>query len=323
VTSIALAAGATPHTLQRLVTVSGKPIYAFVSSSPLYKTLSTSLASGAQKTNVAALQRALKAAGYFSGTVSGEFGSSTRTALEDWQADHGLSKTGEVTTNRFVWVPAGAVIESWSVIVGSSAGSGTTLATVDFPRPLVATAAVSQADIARLKVGQKATLTISDSTTSLTGTITAIASEPASSSSSGSSASSSSSSSSTIAEYEVTFALSKVPTSIKSGMTGSLTVTIAKRSNVLIVPTSAVSGTSAASYVRVLKNGRVTEHAVTTGMATSSLTQIMSGLVAGATVVTGTYTPDATASSTSTSNSRSLLNSLSGGGSGGAGPPGQ
>ena len=144
VTAVAVAAGGKPHTLQRLLTVSGSPVYAFVSSSPLYKTLSTSLSSGAQTANVEVLQRALEAAGYFSGTVNGEFGTTTKTALEDWQAAHGLSKTGEVTAARFVWVPTGAVIESWSVIVGSNASAGTTLATVEFPRPLVATAAVSQ-----------------------------------------------------------------------------------------------------------------------------------------------------------------------------------
>ncbi len=48
---------------------------------------------------MAALQRALKTAGYFSGTINGDFGSSTKTALEDWQGAHGLSETGEVTTS--------------------------------------------------------------------------------------------------------------------------------------------------------------------------------------------------------------------------------
>ncbi len=36
-------------TLQRLLTISGKPMFAFVSATPLYKTLSTSLASGTQR----------------------------------------------------------------------------------------------------------------------------------------------------------------------------------------------------------------------------------------------------------------------------------
>ena len=83
VTGIAFAAGKAPATLQRLLSISGKPIYAFVSSSPLYETLSTSLASGAQRANVAALQRALKADGHFSGAVDGDFGTTTQTALED------------------------------------------------------------------------------------------------------------------------------------------------------------------------------------------------------------------------------------------------
>ena len=104
---MALAAGETPRTLERLLTVSGKPIYPFVSESPLYETLSSSLTDGKDATNVAALQRALKSAGYYSGTVNGDFGTTTRTALEAWQAAKGLSQTGTVTTARFVWARTG------------------------------------------------------------------------------------------------------------------------------------------------------------------------------------------------------------------------
>ncbi len=311
VTGIALAAGATPHTLQRLLNVSGKGVFAFVSATPLYENLSTSLTTGKDKVNVEALQRALTADGYYSGTIDGDFGATTKTALEDWQSDEGLSETGVITTSRFVWVPKGAVIESWSVGLGSSASAGTSLATVDFPRPLEATASVSQADIAKLKVGQKAQLTVSSTTSvSLTGAITSIASEPASSSTSTSTASSSST-----VDYTVTFQVTNVPASIKPGMTGTLTVTIAKRSNVLVVPTSAITGSS---YVRVMSNGKPVYRHVTTGMATSAYTQILSGLAAGEVVMTGTYSPTTTASATSKA-SNSVLNSLSGGGAAGGG----
>jgi hypothetical protein len=303
VTGIALAAGATPHTLQHLLTISGEPVYAFVNSTPLYETLSTSLTRGTDKVNVAALQRALKAAGYYAGT---------KTALEDWQAAKGLSETGKITTSRFVWVPRGAVIESWSVSLGSSASAGTSLATVEFPQPLVTTASVSQADITDLKVGQKTQLTVSSATDMMfTGTIASIASEPASSSSS----TSTDSSSSTV-DYTVTVRLASVPAAVKSGMSGTLVVTIAKRSNVLVVPTSAITGSS---YVRVMVHGKPVYRQVSTGMATSSLTEITAGLAAGEVVMTGTYSPTATASATSsTSSSRSLLNNLAGG-SGAAG----
>jgi peptidoglycan hydrolase-like protein with peptidoglycan-binding domain len=291
VTGIAFAAGKTPSTLQHLLTVSGKPVFAFVSSSPLYETLSVSLSSGAQRINVAALQRALKAGGYYTGSVNGDFGTSTETALKDWQAAKGLSQTGEITTSQFVWVPKGAVIESWNVALGGSVSSSTALATVYYPQDLIAEALVTQADISSLKVGQKAALTIDGETTDpFTGTITSIGNQPASSGSA-------SGSSSTV-EYTVNLAPHGLPSLARSGMTGALTVTIASRSNVLLVPTSAVSGTSSASFVRVMMNGTPTYRQVTTGMATSSLTQIASGLTAGEVVVTGQYTNSATSTST-------------------------
>src|SRR5450830_402214 len=248
VTRLSLPVGATPLTLQRLLTVSGKPVFAFVSSTPLYKTLSVNLSSGSQLANVKALQRALKGRGYYTGSVSGTFGSSTKTAVKAWQADQGVSKTGKITTSRFVWVPEGRIIYSWSVALGSQVSSGTALATVGAPRELVAQALVSQADIASLKVGQKATLTIDGATgDSFTGTIGFIDTQPASSSSS------SGTSSSTV-QYTVNFVPHRLPSLARSGMTGTLEVILAQRKNVLIVPTRAVSGTSASTYVRVMSN---------------------------------------------------------------------
>jgi macrolide-specific efflux system membrane fusion protein len=241
---------------------------------------------------VATLQHALKAAGYFSGTINGDFGTTTRTALEDWQSARGLSKTGQITTSQFVWVPKDAIVESWNVNLGGSVSTTTALATIEFPRDLVAQALVTQADVSLLKVGQKAALTIDGATSAaFTATITSIASQAASSSSGGTS--------STV-EYTVDLAPRVLPALAKSGMTGSLTVTIASRANVLVVPTSAVSGSSSSSFVRVMMNGVPAYRQVTTGMATSSLTQITSGLAAGETVVTGQYTNSAS-SSTSTS----------------------
>ena len=312
VTNLAFAAGKAPTTLAHLVSLSGTPLYAFVSSSPLYETLSTGLSSGDQVTNVEVLQRALTSAGYYSGSIDGVFGTTTQTALEDWQAARGLSETGEVTTAQFVWVPKGAVIESWNVTIGGNVRNGGALATIEFPRDLIAQAPVPQADISSLKVGQKAVLTIDGVTSDpFSATITSIANQPSSSSSTGSS----SSSSSTV-DYTVDLAPHGLPSLAKSGMTGSLTVTIASRSNVLLVPTSAVSGSSSASFVRVMTNGTPTYRQVTTGMTTSSLTQITSGLTAGEVVVTGTYTNSATTNSgTSTTGGFSGLGGFSGGGS--------
>ncbi len=293
VTRIVLPAGATPHTLQRLLAVSGKPLYAFVSTTPLYKNLSTSLSSGSQRANVAALQRALKAHGYYGGRITGDFGTSTETALKKWQKSQGQSQTGKIDITKFVWVPKGAILYSWSVALGNQVTSGSALATVVFPHDLIAQALVSQADISSLKVGQEASLTIDGAAGDpFTGTITSISTLPASSSSTGGS-------SSTV-DYTVVVAPHGLPGLAKSGMTGTLTVTIAKRSNVLLVPTSAVRGTGTSAYVQVMVNGTPTYRQISTGMTTATVTQVTSGLAAGEVVVTGQYSNAASAGSTTT-----------------------
>jgi hypothetical protein len=291
VTSIAFAAGKAPSTLQPLLTVSGTRLYAFVSSSPLYKNLSTSLSSGTQVANVKALQRALKARGYYTGSIDGTFDSTVKTALEDWQDAKNVSATGTIDTSLFLWLPKGAVISDWQVGLGSSVGSGTALATLYYPRQLEAQAQVGQADITSLKVGQKAQLTVDGHTGTITGIITSISQTPASSSSS------TGGSSSTV-DYTVTLRLKSIPSYAREGMTGSLDVIIAQRQNVLIVPTSAVTGSSSTSFVRVLMNGQPALRQVQTGMATASLTEITSGLAVGETVITGTVTAGTTTTTT-------------------------
>ncbi len=192
--------------------------------------------------------------------------------------------------------------------LGSQVSSSTGLASVVNPRDLIAQAQVTQADIASLKVGQKATLTIDGFTSDpFSGTISYIDSQPTSSSSAGSSSTT---------EYAITLTPHKMPKLARSGMTGTLEVIIAQRTNVLLVPTSAVSGTSSVPYVQVMINGVPAYRQVTTGMATSSSTQITSGLTAGEVVVTGQYTNAATSSASSTGGFGGL-GGFGGGGGGG------
>jgi hypothetical protein len=317
VTRLIQPAGATPETLQRLLFVSGKPVFAFVSATPLWKDLSTSLASGSQTVNVATLQRALKKQGYYKKAVNGRFTTATKKALKRWQKANGLTATGVVDVTRFVWMPTGSVLTSWSVGLGSHVSSGTALASVVSPSRLSASALISQADIADLKVGQKAQMTIDGyESDAFTGRISFISSEPASSSSASGSSSST--------QYSITVAPQDLPSLAKSGMTGTLDIVIQQAADVLMVPTAAVSGSSSTSYVRVMQDGTPVFRQVQTGMATSSYTEITSGLAVGETVVTGQYTDGAdSTSSTSSQSTRSGGSLLQGGGGfpGGGAPP--
>jgi len=313
VTRLVQPAGATPETLRKLLYVSGKPVFAFVSATPLWKNLSTSLASGAQRVNVTALQKALKKQGYYKKAVNGDFNSATKKALKRWQKAMGVKATGVVDVTKFVWMPTGSVLTAWSINLGSHVSSGTALASVVSPSRLTASASISQSDIASLKVGQKAQMTIDGyATDAFTGRISFISSEPASSSSSATSSSSST-------QYSITVSPQSLPKFAKSGMTGTLDVVLRQASNVLMVPTSAVSGSAGTSFVRVMQDGQPVFRQVQTGMATSSYTEITSGLTAGETVVTGQYTDGA--NSTSSNSTRGSGGGLLQGGGfpGGAG----
>ncbi len=311
VSRLSLPAGAKPTTLRRLLYISGKPVFAFVSPTPLWKNLSTSLSSGSQRVNVAVLQKALMKQGYYKKAINGNFTSATKKAFMRWQKANGLSKTGVVDVTRFVWMPTGSVLTAWSVNLGSHVSSGTALASVVSPSRLMAEAQISQADIADLKVGQEAQMTIDgyDDDT-FTGRISFISSEPASSSSA-----SGSSASSTSTQYSITVSPQDLPKLAKSGMTGTLDIVIQQVSDVLIVPTSAVSGSSTTSFVRVMQDGKPVYRQVQTGMATASSTEITSGLAEGETVVTGQYTDGADSTGASSSQTqRSGGSILPGGG---------
>jgi hypothetical protein len=315
VTRLTQPAGATPETLQRLLFVSGKPVFAFVSATPLWKNLSTSLASGAQRVNVATLQKALKRQGYYKKAINGRFTSATKKALKRWQKANDLTATGVVDVTRFVWMPTGSVLTEWNVNLGSHVSSGTALASVVSPSRLSASALISQADIADLKVGQKAQMTIDGyDSDAFTGRISFISSEPASSSSASGSSSST--------QYSITVTAEDLPELAKSGMTGTLDIVIEQAADVLMVPTTAVSGSSSTSFVRVMQDGKPVYRQVQTGMATSSYTEIAGGLAAGETVVTGQYTDGAdSSSSTSSQSTRSGGSILQGGGAFPAGGP--
>ena len=321
VTRLVRPAGATPETLQKLLYVSGKPMFAFVSPMPLWKNLSTSLPSGAQRVNVAALQKALKKQAYYKKAINGNFTSATKKAFKRWQKANGMSATGVLDVTRFVWMPTGSVLTAWSVNLGSHVSSGTALASVVSPSRLSASALISQADIADLKVGQKAQMTIDGyDSDAFTGRIGFISSEPASSSST--------SGSSTSTQYSITVAPQDLPNLAKSGMTGTLDIVIHRAADVLMVPTTAVSGSSTTSYVRVMQDGQPVLRQVQTGIATSSYTEITSGLTEGEKVVTGQYTEgaDASSSSSQTNSGGGLLQGgggfPSGGGFPGGGQPG-
>ncbi len=139
---------------------------------------------------------------------------------------------------------------------------------------------MSQLDVDRLRLGQRVTLTF-DSLDGGTATGKVDDIPDAAASSSGSAGSS------TVVQYEVTVTVGKLPAGAKAGMTGQASVITASRKNVVVVPSSAIGGTSANPTVQVVVDGSTVARPVVVGLVTTEGSEILTGLRAGEQVVTG------------------------------------
>lgn len=169
------------------------------------------------------------------------------------------------------------------------------------------TAAFAESDVAKLAVGQPATVTVSAlGGAQLAAHIAAI--NPIASSSS------------SVVQYTVTFALDQANKQLKPGMTANVAVTVAEKDNVLQVPSAAVTGSGRNARVTVLKNGVSQTVPVIAGLAGDSSTEIVSGLTAGETyVITTTVARSTGAAGTSTTPTVRPGGGFGGGGFGGGG----
>ncbi|MGH9115010.1 MAG: efflux RND transporter periplasmic adaptor subunit [Acidimicrobiales bacterium] len=119
---------------------------------------------------------------------------------------------------------------------------------------------------------------------------------------------------SNVVTYDVTVALADPPSNVKPGMTAQVSVVVASASNVLEVPTSAVTTLGRLSTVTLLKEGRQTTKVVTAGLVGDTTTQITSGLSAGDVVVEPSVTATGSTSTGGGSTNRGLGGLLGGGG---------
>jgi macrolide-specific efflux system membrane fusion protein len=208
--------------------------------------------------------------------------------------------------NATLTAPSDGLIIAVNVLPGVNAPSG--YAIEESVGPMVANAAFAESDIANLKVGQSATVSVSGAGVSVSGTLQEIV--PVASTSSGASS---------VATYAVAVTLTSPPATVLAGMSATITVTTASVDNVLRVPATALQGSAAAGYtVEVLNgDGNISTQAVQVGLVTTSMAQVTSGLTAGQSVVTGTVS--AKTNTTTGSSSVGGINSLTGGGLSGGG----
>lgn len=165
---------------------------------------------------------------------------------------------------------------------------------------------LTEIDVFQVEVGDKATITLDameDKT--FTGVVTYI--DTTGSVSSG------------VTSYPATITLDTGMEGIYPNMTAQANIITDTKSGVVLVPSSAIQSQDGTDYVRILEQGTPKEVTVETGLVSDSQTEVISGIEAGDTIVTGTASGSGTASRSSSSTT-SPFNSLRGGGMGG-GPP--
>jgi len=135
---------------------------------------------------------------------------------------------------------------------------------------------VAEADAAKVKIGDHATVTFSALDETVRGRVTSIDLEDTVSNN--------------VVEYGVTVTLNGAPRTVRLGQTASVSIVTGVARNVVTVPSSAVTTVGNTSTVTLLQNGQQSVQPVEVGLVGDSSTEITSGLKAGDVVVLSTGT---------------------------------
>jgi RND family efflux transporter MFP subunit len=193
----------------------------------------------------------------------------------DAKAKADLADLQELRAYATIVAPADGIITTVSVAAGTDAPTGPAIEMISAKLQVVTN--VVESDVAAIKVGQQATVTVAALDASLRGTVVSIDPVGTGSGSNG------------VVEFAVTVSLDAPPVGLRPGMSADISIVAASASNVLSIPSRALAGNAGAYTVRVVAaDGSVATRTVEVGLVTSSLAEIKSGLQAGELVVTGT-----------------------------------
>lgn len=253
------------------------------------------------KDQVASLQASDAAVSTSAGTISAD-----QAAIEVAKA--GLEEAQSNLSATVLRSPVKGTVASIDIEKGDTVTAGTTVATVIPKASYQIVASFSEADALKLAVGQKATVTFDALSETAEGTVTEVDILPTSSTSG---------TSSSVTTYNATITIDQAPDDVRQGMSASVVVTTDDASDVLWVPTAAVTTAGGQSTVTVRTNGVDSTVVVETGLEGDSGTEITSGLTEGQQVVIDTSSTE----STSTSRFPAGGGLGFGGGGGQGGPP--
>ena len=171
--------------------------------------------------------------------------------------------------------PAAGIVASIANQVGEFVSGGTTnsaFMVLTNTQSLVLHGTIGESDVAKLKLGQVANLTVDALTGQrMTGKVTSL--DPVATISQG------------VPVYGIDIAIDVPSSGVKAGMSASASVILASKQNVLTVPNTVIRTVNGQRGVQVLKDGEVVDTPVTFGLANDTVTEVVSGLAENDVVV--------------------------------------
>jgi RND family efflux transporter MFP subunit len=231
------------------------------------------------------------------------------------QAQNSLLDAQQNLSYYYIKAPFSGVIASVPVIKGDNVGSGTTLGTIITSTEL-ATVTLNEVDVAKIALGEKATLTFSAiPDLSISGIVAQIDSLGTVSQG--------------VVNYGVKISFDTSDNRVKPGMSVDAKIITKVEQNVLTVPNGAVKTQGGVSYVQMFDTALLAplpgvqgspstipprNQTVQIGISDATSTEILSGLNEGDQIVTKTIT---STTKTATTTAPSILGNTGGGGRGG------
>lgn len=223
---------------------------------------------------------------------------SERNALEKKKST--LSDLREELLDYTVRAPFNGVIARVDIENGDTVNSGTTLGTI-ITKQKIAEISLNEIDAAKVKTGQKVTLTFDAiPELSITGTVASV--DALGTVSQG------------VVTYTVEIGFDTQDDRVKSGMSLSASIIVDMKQDVLAIPNGAIKTQGDTQYVQVFKNiptdntastGFISEEkaqdkTIEVGIANDSHTEVISGLVEGEHVITRTISATSAATKAAT-----------------------
>ncbi|MCK9186408.1 efflux RND transporter periplasmic adaptor subunit [Candidatus Gracilibacteria bacterium] len=216
------------------------------------------------------------------------------------QKENSLSDAEEKLANYTVRAPFAGIIANLTATKNDVASSGSSIATL-LTKQQIAEISLNEVDIAKIQVGQKATLTFDAiEELSITGDVVEV--DTIGTASQG------------VVSYNAKIAFDTQDSRVKSGMSVSADIITESKTDVLLIPMAAVkSQDDGTSYVEIIDGTTIKQQTVEVGESNDTSTEIISGIKEGDLVVTQTITAS-TNTSTSSTKQQSIFSSFGSGG---------